>query len=52
MPVNSIDNLEERIKQTCGNVQNNILIGAAHRNLLERAELCVVEGGIQFENLL
>ncbi|KOC69805.1 hypothetical protein WH47_07015, partial [Habropoda laboriosa] len=40
-PVGSIDNLKD----------NHTLIEATHRNLLERAELCVAEDGVQFEHL-
>lgn len=51
-PINSIDDLRERIIRACRSIKHSSLVDATHNNLLKRAEPCVAEGGMQFEHLL
>lgn len=52
IPINNIEDFQQKIITACAILDRNSIIAATHSNLLKRAELCVAEGGKQFEHLL
>jgi len=47
-----MEHLKQRIYTACEEIRRDSIIGTTNGNLLQKAELCLQENGLQFEHLL